>query len=1579
MSKMINQTHTKLSHFIESISGHTSDVQLAGFINQLYSSTPIENINEFAPKHLLNCAAAFFTLFNSPTNDGPIKVSYFIDKVSDEYIALQIISSNMPFLIDSICNELKLAHFDINLVAHALIESNNYAIQIHIPNRYHGEQIEHILSKIKQILQTVTLCVSDWQAMTSLASQTVTSLQKVAAVDSHQLKDESVSFLQWLINDHFIFLGAATCNFVGNKVEIDPKSKLGLLKTDYYDLKKLKHFNEFQDSEFITIRQSDKRSTVHRAAHMDIIICKKFENNQCIGANVFLGFFTSTVYFQSVREIPLMRLKVDQLIKMYGYPQNSHNCKELITALEAFPRSDLLKSSIPELFDVATGIVSLSLIPRIKVFLRADHTGRSVSCIIFIPEKKFSTDARLLIEKIVCHELGGTVSKKYVQIGESPLTRLQLIIKLKLSAPPLSETAAEIIEHKIIKIVNNWQDDFYDALIKNYPKGKAIILNNKYENAFDTKYQSEYSALETTDNIKFFEQALNENSICFDIYTENQPQEENASVPIHLKIYSPNQELTLSSTLPLIEHLGLKAINVESNKILLSRSKDQEEELTKFVYLYHFKLLPAYKGVEINDETCSNTKDALLRVWNKTLDDDAFNSLIIACNLDYRQVNIIRAYVRYLRQTKYPLSMDYTIQVLLENAELTKKIVKLFECKFDPGCQTDSLQKVEALEAEIKDDLNGIKSINEDRAFRSLLGVILATLRTNYYQRDSSSNFKNYLSFKLKSPDILDLPLPRPYAEIFVYSCRFEGNHLRGGKIARGGLRWSDRPEDFRTEVLGLMKAQMTKNSVIVPVGSKGGFVVKNVQPSDGRDEYLAEGIACYKIFLSGLLDLTDNITGGRVTPPNDVVRYDDDDPYLVVAADKGTASFSDYANEISLGYNFWLGDAFASGGSVGYDHKKMGITAKGGWISVIRHFEDMGIDINKQEFTCIGIGDMSGDVFGNGMILSDKMKLLAAFNHIHIFLDPSPDPQKSYAERKRLFDLPRSQWTDYDSNLISVGGGVFNRSAKFITITPEVQAVLKITAAQLSPDDLIQAILKAPIDLLWNGGIGTYVKSKLEANERIGDKANDALRIDGSHLSAKVVGEGGNLGFTQLGRIEYALKGGKINTDFIDNSAGVDCSDHEVNIKIAFSQLLSSGDLTLNDRNKLLEKMTSQVAQLVLNDNYKQTQLLTLELHSNYSKVNSHFWLIKHLESSGELDRSIEFLPSDEDLQKIANDKKNLTRPELAVLLAYAKNSILKLLNNYTFPESTYLSKYLLKYFPDELSNNYPDLLNKHSLKREIIATVLVNDFINTLGCTFFHQLLDESGSSPVDIILAYVIVREVFSIDECWIQIEALDASVPLNLKVKLFNHVQAMLGRNITWLLKNYPNLNNIDELIEFYEFEDETFSNIIDKVISSGIRQEISEDVTVFNNYPQAMRVARMVEKMRSMKIALDIIYVAKTNNFSVENCARIYYQTGDLLYIRWLIGRARDFVARQYLQIQAMRTLVSELLSIQMAIVAEELKASNPSPGSLNVIAEHSNNYNRLTRYVKELMAGDTSEAFISKLTIAVKYLRDMSS
>lgn len=1562
---------------VQKVVERISNSQAKEFARILYSEVSNDDIANIDADHLAKAALSTFKLFTRRDKTETLINLYRPHDESDMAI-LEIVNLDVPFLIDSITNELKSQQHEIHLIVHPTMRvkrdgtgkfidfdsegSKEDVMQYHLSNWNDKEKDAQLIARVKKIMECINFAVSDWRKMTARMTECIDVMRESTIIKRHEMRDESIAFLEWLVANHMVFLGCVDYELKGNLLVPVIQTELGVIRSDHYQLGEILVDENVQTHDPLIIRKWDQKSIVHRTAHLDQIIIKSFDNRGRVsGAMVFFGLYTSSVYYQSVRNIPLMRKKVQTVIQRYGYPEASHNCKELITAMESFPRGELLQMSIDDLYNTATGIVSLSLIPRIKVFMRKDQYQKFISCIIFIPDKKFSTEARTVIEDIVLKHIGGSISKRYVQIGESALARLQLMIST--AGGKLRKINPEVIERDIVKALTNWHDELNTALQIKYPKRLGVSIFQKYRDAFDVKYRANFAGSQAVHDIRMVEEAISLKEVRFDLYISSKG--EGGKDFIQLKIYSPQNELALSSTLPIIENLGLFALEVQTYQV-------NPDEAQGKVFIHHFRLTTRVESLDLDVSIQDSVKEALEQIWAKRIDDDEFNSLILTAGLSWREANMLRAYFKYLKQTNFTHGQHFTLEALTNNRAITYKLVRLFNLKFDASKKLD-LKHIEKEINEIKNDLDNIKSVQEDRIVRSYLQVILATKRTNFFQLDEQGRNKDYVSFKIASAEVLDLPNPRPFREIFVYSTRFEAIHLRGGKVARGGLRWSDRKEDFRTEVLGLMKAQMTKNSVIVPVGSKGGFVLKKVTPAHGRDEFMNEGVACYKLFLSGLLDITDNIVDGKIVAPKSVVRHDEDDPYLVVAADKGTATFSDYANSVSEQYGFWLGDAFASGGSAGYDHKKMGITARGGWICVEGHFEAMGIDISKQEFTCVGIGDMSGDVFGNGMLLSKCTRMIAAFNHAHIFIDPNPDAAKSFAERKRLFDKPRSQWTDYDSKLISKGGAIFDRKEKLITISVEAQKALGVTESKFTPDDLIKAILTAPVDLLWNGGIGTYVKAKTQTHEQIGDKSNDALRINGGELRCKVVGEGGNLGFTQLGRIEYSKNGGRINTDFIDNSAGVDCSDHEVNLKIATSDEMRAGRIKRADRDKLLEKMTDDVAQLVLQDNYKQSQILTIE-QANRVKVNSHAWLIRFLESRSELDRNIEFLPSQEDMAQLISDKHGLTRPELAVLLAYAKNSIYAMLVKQDFSQDKFFAQYLHNYFPTAFKKQFPALIENHKLKNEIIATVLTNDFVNMMGCTFFHQMYDDTGVAPLDIIKAFVIARESFKIDQYWHAIETLDAATPSELRINLFNRIQTFMERNILWLLK-HGQIGDLDKTIKDYNTAFSTIAKKIHTYVSSAHNSDFEARIAPFEGTKKLHEVARSVFTLKLMLATFDIYTISKAVKKDLESTAKIYFQVGEKMHLRWLITQARSFVPRQYVQIVAMRMLIGEMQDVFMKLTTDEIKGGQLLKSCHDDKSDLGHKYKKYNAYIDELKEGDTSDAFVSKLTIAVSKVK----
>jgi glutamate dehydrogenase len=1239
------------------------------FIKIFYSEAQDYDFANYSAQDLYNAAKLSFEfLANKKTDEFKVRIynpTLKKDGFESPYTFLDIVNNDMPFLVDSTVAYLDKYGIRVKNSIHpiySVIRDKNgklleisaarnsgqeSVIQLHFHKIVSGYNTKMLQENIEKILRNTALIFEDSQAMIQLLQKA--SLQIDNAKRISDRTKEIQEFLAWIADNNFILLGA---------VEFD----ICQIKKGEFSLKEAKNssFGVFRsaDQEFrpqvinssfeevgnsvsnpylIEFVKSRYRSLIHKITNAERIRVQKIApDGKVIGEFRFIGLFTSAAHHQNVNSIPLIRSIIAKVIADSGYIEGSHNYKDLISVLESYPRDELFQISPEDLLKNATGIVGICGRSQVKFFARKDKFNRFVSCLVFTPRDYSNSELRDKIKNHLSKVYNGEITDSFLQITDSNLIRFHIIICTDKGIPDFDEAE---IERQLVKITTVWSDDLFGAMKAKFCDEKHISLFTRYKNAFSVSYINRFDPKRAAIDISRIEECSKTNLVLFNLYKSSDSLPEDIS---ELKIFSPEKELVLSSIMPVLESFGFNVI--QEHTYVVSPIKNEMDESSKKVWIHYFHLNLSRMGHKFSEKIKLNFEKTIALIWSEVMVISFLNRLVIVADLNWKQVYMLGAYTRYLYQAGFRYSENYIADILVRYSDLTKLLAKLFEIKFDPFPKIDPKQrqdKIKEIVAQINQDLNQVKDVADDQVIRRFFSVITATLRTNYYQhcRDKKG-FKGYISFKFDCKKVPNLPLPLPHTEAFVYSARFEAIHLRGGKVARGGLRWSDRQEDFRTEVLGLMKAQMTKNALIVPVGSKGGFVLKRNLSCMTRDEIQKEAIECYQTFLSGLLDITDNVVDGKIEHPQNVIMHDESDPYLVVAADKGTATFSDIANQISANYHFWLGDAFASGGSFGYDHKKMGITARGAWISVMRHFREMKIDTQSQNFTCIGIGDMAGDVFGNGMLLSRHIKLVAAFNHLHIFLDPNPDTQKSFFERKRLFDLPQSSWTDYSQSLISKGGGVFTRSVKSIKISPEIKKVLAIKEHELSPDDLIKNILKAPVDLLWNGGIGTYVKSCDESEQEVSDRSNDLTRVNGNELRCKVVGEGGNLGFTQKGRIEYALNGGRINTDFIDNSAGVDCSDHEVNIKIALTAALRNKKITFEERNQILESMTEEVANLVLKDNNLQTHAISVAALQGIALIDDQAQFLDKLEKSGLLNRKIEFLPSKKEIDKRQNDR---------------------------------------------------------------------------------------------------------------------------------------------------------------------------------------------------------------------------------------------------------------------------------------------------------------------------------------------------
>ncbi len=1432
------------------------------------------------------------------------------DGFESPHTLVQIVTDDRPFLVDSVGIVFARAGLAMHLIVHPVLEvgrdgrgrlaglganggephpAESWELY-EVDRQTDAAALEQLRHDIESTLSDVSLAVDDWPAMRERVRSLVGHLER----DPPSLPSDEISearqLLEWMEERHFVFLGYRYYRLERGAGEdrliAEARTGLGILRARGAGGRPAPTVltgdvrARARDRELLVLTKANSISTVHRAEYLDYAGVKTFDSRgRVTGEHRFLGLWTSTAYNRSPRDIPVLRRKVDRVIEHFGLDPHGHDGKAVLNVLETYPRDELFQASFEDLIRIARGVVNLYERRTVRLLARRDPYHRFYSCLVYVPRDRYNTEVRQRIEQIVLDGFSGRSVESQVQISGSTHARVHVVVRTQPPGPRKVDIGA--IERRIAQAALTWTDRLREVLVAREGEAAGIALATRYRRVFPLAYEEDVAPADALADIAALEQ-LRAAPEARRLSLHRPPHQKPGRV--HLSIVRIGDPVPISDLLPILENFGLRVI------------AERPYELTwpegGAAWIQDFEL-EHRDGLAIDIGRIEQRfKEALAMTWSGETENDGFNRLLLAADLTAREITVLRAYCRYLLQTGVPFSQAYMERALAANPAIAAGLVRLFEARLDPAGQPAAGRRgrtrsdpSEEIVAQIDASLDSVASLDEDRILRAYLGLVQATLRTNFYRRDPAGGTLPYLSFKLDPAAIADLPLPRPKFEIFVYSPRVEGVHLRMGYVARGGIRWSDRREDFRTEVLGLMKAQNVKNTLIVPVGAKGGFVPKRL-PGGGREEVQAEVIACYRTFIRGLLDLTDNIVGGRVVPPPQVVRRDADDAYLVVAADKGTATFSDIANSISAEYAFWLGDAFASGGSAGYDHKQLAITARGGWECVKRHFRELGVDIQKTPFTAIGIGDMSGDVFGNGMLLSRHIRLQAAFDHRHIFLDPNPDAAVSFAERQRLFDLPRSSWDDYDRTRLSKGGGVFPRTAKSITLSPEARALLGLESATQPPVEIMRAILRLPVDLLWNGGIGTYVKSSRESNAEVGDRANDGLRINGRELKARVVGEGGNLGFTQRGRIEYALAGGRLNTDFIDNSAGVNTSDVEVNLKILLNPIVQAGGLTTGERNRLLASMSGEVCSLVLRNNYLQSQAIsTLELQAR-ARMSEFQHLIRSLERSGELNRALEFLPADDELAERREAGAGLTRPELAILLAYSKIWLNGHLLDSDVPEDPYLSTELERYFPAPVRRRFARAIARHRLRREIIATATTNSLINRMGPTFVPRAQEDTGAEPAQIARAYTAAREIFEMRTVWTQIEDLDNRVPAKVQYAAAFETSRLLRHATYWLLARRRALKVDTAVAEFRAGVHELESRI-GHVLCGSWREQFEQVRAQHLEAGLPPELAARVASLEAHNASLDIVELAASQRIAVAEAARLYFETGARTGLDWL--------------------------------------------------------------------------------------------
>ena len=1572
------------------------------FLQAYYANVDAEDIAARDPATL--AAAALSHLKFARQRRGRALVRVFNPTLREHgyaspHTVIEMVNDDMPFLVDSIGLALTKRALTLHFLAHPIfaVSRDSAGFLRSIEERGGGgngkhqrlESFQHVevdrmvapallqslCEEIERGMRDVRVACADWAKMQAAARQTADELNSLPTRFDPRDVGETQALLAWMEDRHFTFLGYREYRLRGRKhtAALDPveDTGLGILRHGHRRGQStsrtlpadIRRQSRLRDLALVT--KANLQSTVHRAGYLDYVGIKQFSaKGELIGERRFLGLWTSSAYNTNPREIPLVRHKVAQVILHFALAPDSHDGKALQHILESFPRDELFQASVPELNRIVTGIFGLQERPRVRLLLRRDPFRRFYSCLIFVPREKYNTQVRQRIERVIGEAFSAFSMESQVQIAESNLARIHIVARTQPSESGHINAAA--LEKRVAFAARSWADDFKAALLARFDEAYALQLFATYAQAFPAAYTEDFSGEAAALDVTFLEAIEKEPArLHLDVYRPDPRRKDK----FFLKIFRRQDAIPISDLLPMLENMGLKVIAERPYELEFAgggRAWIQDLELV-------IQGAPVAKFEVLENEV----KSTFTAVWTGRMDNDSFNQLTLTAGVPWRIVTVLRAYCRYLLQIGLPFSQGYIAQVLVNHASIARMLADLFVARFDPDrSEAARRNALTRLDAQIRSKLEEVTRSDEDRILRALWDALSASVRTNAYQIAPSGQFKEYLSFKIECKKMRELPLPKPMFEVLVFSTRMEGVHLRMGFVARGGIRWSDRREDFRTEILGLMKAQQVKNTVIVPVGAKGGFVVRRSIAGD-RETQQAEVIACYQTLIRGLLDITDNIIEEKIVAPPRVVRHDGNDAYLVVAADKGTATFSDIANSIAEEYAFWLGDAFASGGSAGYDHKKMGITARGAWECVKRHFREMGMDIQSQNFSVAGIGDMAGDVFGNGMLQSPHIRLIAAFNHQHIFLDPAPDAARSFRERERMFRLPRSTWDDYSRAAISKGGGVFSRSAKSLTLSREAQTLLELPA-QVTPNEVIKAILKTHVDLLWNGGVGTYIKGSAESHADVGDRSNDAVRIDATELHCKVVGEGGNLGLSQLGRIEFARRGGRLNTDFIDNSAGVNTSDVEVNLKILLNGAVRSGEITRAGRDRLLVQMTDEVAALVLRNNYLQSQAISTSEFQAKERLSESAFVIRALERSGDLNRALEFLPSDEEIAERRKAGEGLTRPELAIIMSYGKIWLYKALINSNVPEDPYLSAELNRYFPAPVRERFAARLKRHRLRREIIATAINNSLINRMGPVFPVQAQDDTGADPAAIARAYTIAREVFAVRDIWAQIESLDNRIPAAVQYTAMAQTSRLLRHMSYWLLEHERGNLDIERAVRRYAASVSELWRELDSVLSASARARLNESRSQLIERRVPEHLAARLASVETMHCALDLVETAVEARVKIDYAAKAYFDIGERIGLTWIKEQIERLPAEGHWQAVARGTVRDDLYALQRKITGAVLKCKGRDPAARvdQWILRQSVAVDSLKRIVVDLRTGMPPD--FATLSVALQAVRRLA-
>ena len=1613
---------------------------LEGFVRQYYGEVAPEDLVQFNAENLYGEALSIWR-FAQKRKPGEPKLRVYNPRHEEHgwqstHTVVEIVNDDMPFLVDSINSALNRqdlflpaaeaagfvaarrqqsprvgGELMVYLLVHPILRVrrdpagklvevlgpdddakgavDESILHVEVSQQSSQRALNTIRDSLARVLGDVRAAVADWRPALAKTDEIIDDLDAAPPPLPKDEIAEAKAFLAWIRDNNFTFLGYRECRLErrdGNDyLRLVEDSGLGVLRHVLPESRARSEAplsaavsRSARRKQLLIITKAYDRATVHRPVYMDYIGVRTFDKRgKVTGERRFVGLFTSAAYNRNPRDIPMLRDKVAKVIERSPFPQGSHNGKALLNFLETYPRDELFQTGTDDLYEFCHGILHLEERQRIRLFMRRDDYARFFSCLIYVKRDRYDSDLRRKMQDELLKALNGASAEYTTQLSEAVMARLHFIVHTPPGEAVADDgddigtrrvTDTDVIEQRLVAATRLWTDDLKEACVERWGEAEGMALYTRYQDAFPAAYSEDFSAQTAVADIDKIK-GMADDGIAMNLYNRIDAREG----VLHFKVYHQRDPVPLSDILPRLENMGLKVI-AEAPYLVEPQGAEGGYWIDDFS-------MESKRGVAFDvPKVQAPFEAAFARIWAKDIEDDGFNQLVLGAGLSWREVTIIRAYCKFRLQVWKTFSQHEMHEVLGIYPSLMRMLIDLFNARFDPAREKGRAKTVKDIDRRIAVAIDAIEDRDEDRILRRFHNLIRSTLRTNYFKAGPGGEPKPYISLKLDSQALEGLPPPRPWVEIFVYSPRFEAVHLRGGEVARGGLRWSDRRSDFRTEVLGLMKAQMVKNAVIVPVGAKGGFVVKRQFTDDESDAKRKEGIACYKTFISGMLDITDNRVDGKVVPPPDVVRHDGDDPYLVVAADKGTAEFSDIANGVAIDYGFWLGDAFASGGSEGYDHKKMGITARGAWESVKRNFRELGVDTQTTDFTCVGIGDMGGDVFGNGMLLSEHIKLIGAFNKPHIFIDPKPDPATSFSERQRLFKN-RLGWNEYDKKLISKDGGVFARSAKSVKVTPEMKAALGIDEDRLTPNELIRALLLAPVDLLWNGGIGTYVKARDESHAEVGDKENEAVRVDGQALRCRVVGEGGNLGFIQRGRIEFARKGGRVYSDAIDNSAGVDCSDHEVNIKVLLNDIVAAGDMTAKQRSRLLAEMTDEVGEQVLRDNYRQTQAINVALAQGTRILESQKRLMRFLEKEGDLKRALEHLPDDETLDELQKEGKGLTAPEVSVLLAYSKMKLYQVLLQSDLPEDPYLADDLVRYFPGPLGERFATVIHRHRLRREIIATVVTNSIVNRVGAAFVNRFADEHGFAPSEIARAHVITRDCYHLRSVWDAIDALDNKVPAGVQTAMLIDVGRLVERcMLLWFLRNRPQPLDIAAAKEAFTPGIDALAEHLDDVLSPSRATAMDQAAAAYADRGVPKDVADRVAGLGVLGSALDIVETATRGEMAVEVVGGVYFEVGERLGFDWLRTGARGFGAESHWQRQAIGAIIDDLYGQQRVLTGAVLAAGGTTPvnGAVDAwIDAHGPAVARVRSLLNDLRKAGTQD--LAMLTVANRRIRVLAA